>query len=140
MRKDSEHIMEELRSIRYNSPGRLGSIHFYSIKYKKQLQMLEKAKKVVIFGAGNYGRRLLDELRQYTDADVCWFCDNNMDLTGIYIDGVKVLRVEMAIKDNKDAVFAVTPKMHQMDIKDQLIRLGVPEDQILLLDMERRWA
>lgn len=137
---NTERIIKEIHTSLVNNTESFDDIGIFCNEYKWQIKTMEKSVLVIIFGAGGYGRWLLDDLRQYTNVNVCCFCDNNMDITGMYIDGVKVMTVEMAIDSNIGAVFAVTPKLHQMEIKDQLMQLGVPEDQILLLDMEKRWA
>lgn len=64
--------------------------------------------RIVLFGAGNLGRRALAELRSINIEPLC-FSDNNKDRWGTSIDGCKVLSpIDAAEQYRTDSLFIVT--------------------------------
>jgi len=78
---------------------------------KRQTQAFETiagGRPLILFGAGNFGRRTLKGLRAIGITPVA-FCDNNRSLWNREIDGLPVLSLpHAAAKYGRDAAFAVT--------------------------------
>lgn len=72
-------------------------------------KLADKDNKLVIFGAGAYGRKVLRylELNGLRDSIVC-FCDSNETLAGQNIRGIPVCIVNDACEKYADAVYLVS--------------------------------
>ena len=84
-------------------------------------------KKIVIFGAGKFGRLALNRNRE----QVAYFIDNNRELHGKEIDGFVIRPVEefLAEKDNYTVLIACKS---QKEIKKQLEQSGVTDYEYYL--------
>jgi sugar O-acyltransferase (sialic acid O-acetyltransferase NeuD family) len=63
----------------------------------------KKMQKIFIWGAGGHGRMLLEIFKKNKDFEVAYFIDDNLSLEGKFIDGVRVLCGENALKEIKEA-------------------------------------
>lgn len=72
-------------------------------------KLADKDNKLVIFGAGVYGRKVLRylELNGLKDSIVC-FCDSNETLVGQNIRGIPVCMVNDVCEKYADAVYLVS--------------------------------
>lgn len=113
-----ERRLRECRKRRSQNEGILG--------FQKKLKELcgGKEKEIVIFGAGQYGRRLLYELvsRQYKAA--C-FMDNDPLKNGVQIDGVPCKSVDAFI-EQKEEIFVIVAQMVCTEAVRQMKKLGFP--------------
>jgi FkbM family methyltransferase len=86
---------------------------------------------LVLFGAGNVGRKALARLRQ-DNIEPLAFTDNNTALWGEYVDGIKVLSPnEAAEKFGRQAAFIVTICTHTGH------RFSVTKQKLIALNCER---
>lgn len=110
--------------------------------YKQKVSVVQQVfkqidnNKVVIFGSGNYGKFFHALLAsKYYGHDVV-FCDNNSKLWNTDIQGVRVLSPEEAVKQFVEAVYVVANLRNVDAIKEQLKRLGIPEERICVYQEE----
>lgn len=83
-------------------------------------------KKVIIFGAGGFGREILAQIKD--SCEVIGFLDNDEKRVDELVDGVKILGNSLAIKNYEyDEVILGTLAM---SIVGQLIDTGVPREKI----------
>lgn len=88
--------------------------------------MLEKT--VVVFGSGIRGRKLLQDLRnEYID--VSYFCDNNEEKWGSYIDGIEV-RKPNGVSLNNEHYIVIGIKEAE-GVREQILSLGVSEKNLV---------
>lgn len=88
-------------------------------------------REAVIFGAGVYGCKAL-ELLDRKSIVVKAFCDNSESKWGAYVGGIKVIGVREAIEAYPNACYVVANKNYSEDIKNQLLKSGVPYNQITI--------
>ncbi len=81
-------------------------------------------KDIIIFGAGQYGKRVLYELSQ-RQIKTAYFMDNDPEKEGKKIDGVLCKRVENFM-DKKDKVFVIIAQMVCAGAVHQMEKLGFP--------------
>lgn len=88
--------------------------YFGNISYDQSI--LDPLKKVVIYGAGIYGKKVWDYLKRNNCDNVVCFCDKNEILDGTYIDGkIVVTTPEKAFREYYDAHWIVYGRyMHEM--------------------------
>lgn len=96
------------------------------LKFQRKLKELcgGTEKDIVIFGAGQYGRRLLYELitRQ---VKVAYFIDNDPLKNGMVIDGVICKHVDVCVGE-KNNIFVIVAQMVCTEAIQQMKNLGVP--------------
>jgi radical SAM protein with 4Fe4S-binding SPASM domain len=86
--------------------------------------------KIVIFGAGNVGRMVLEKNKNR----VAYFIDNDVQLHGRTIDGIVIKSVEDFIQD-KDKYQLVIASYSQKMIEQQVIEMGVKNYRLFLNDI-----
>lgn len=113
-----ENRLSECRKIRKHN----GDI----LKFKDKLIELcgGTDKDIVIFGAGQYGRRLLYELEK-RQIKAAYFMDNDLQKDGIQIDGVTCKTVD-AFVGIKDRIFVIVAQMVCTGAVQQMEKLGFP--------------
>lgn len=91
---------------------------------------METEKKVILFGAGNFGKKAL---AHFGHEKVAWFADNNAALAGTLIDGVPVITFEKLKEIHRDyeIVVATGPKL-LFEIVPQLEQAGIKEYRVFL--------
>lgn len=83
-------------------------------------------KKTLIFGAGGFGREILESIRD--NHDVIGFLDNDKNRVGEFVDGIKILgNAEFTNCIDYDEIILGTLAL---SIVDQLLAAGVPKDKI----------
>lgn len=93
------------------------------------LQVIEK-QKAIIFGVGRYGKFTHALLESRLPGRVVAFCDNNISLRNQEVQGIPVLLPEDAVGSHMDAVYIVTNRRYEDEIRQQLKTLGVPEESV----------
>lgn len=79
---------------------------------------------VVLYGAGLYGRECA-KMFQFIGRKIECFVDNNSDLTGKEIEGIKVYSTDY-LKNVENHIIIITPSpLYQSEIENQLLELGV---------------
>ena len=89
--------------------------------------MAEKSKRIVIFGAGNVGRMVLQD---YKD-QVAYFIDNNTKLHGQKIKGVPIKSVDEFVPD-KDKYLLIIASYNQQMMEEQILKLGITNYKLFL--------
>ncbi len=80
--------------------------------------------RIIIFGAGTRGRTFLKKLQQ-KGKDALYFVDNNTELQGNAIDGVRVYSPNHLITEDDCCIIIITAKNSEEQLKRQLFELGV---------------
>ncbi len=101
-------------------------------------QEAEKKKRVMIFGAGEAGRRAWEHIHK--DVQVLCFLDNDRRKQGAFLQRIRIEAPEHALDPNVDQIFIAS--QYGVEIFDQLLQLGVPIKKIDVLDpsMLRQYA
>ncbi|MED5098988.1 glycosyltransferase [Niallia circulans] len=81
-------------------------------------------KRIVIFGSGGSGRRLLERVMEL-NGNVSYFLDNNIELSGKRLNGKKIYSPNMLADENIDEIFIIIASMYYVDIEKQLTELGL---------------
>ena len=93
-----------------------------------------RANRIICFGCGDYGRRVLEYLGCFMVKDIV-FSDNNSEKWGKMFGGYPVIKPEKIIeliKGDDTKIIISTPKYHS-EIVRQLRNMGVPESRIMNL-------
>lgn len=94
--------------------------------YEKKMQKYRENQKLVIFGAGQYGRQLYRMMKREKFADhVVCFCDNSQKNQQRMVEGLDVLSPGQAVKRYSDAMYIITPIGYEDEMLEQLCELGV---------------
>ena len=104
------------------------------LRNEDTLKNLLRSKKVYIFGAGQYGRRMLYEL-QVRGIKVDGFLDNNATWEGQQVEKILCYLPDKELKSNDDAAVIVAVR-NCRTILNQLDELGV-RDVLLKRDIEK---
>lgn len=91
---------------------------------------LSEGKRLVIFGAGQWGRKILSVLLQ-NKSDIQGICDNSGILQGTIENGFEIMAVEDAIKRFPNACFLIANRKNGEEMKKQLLKNGIEEKDIL---------
>lgn len=86
--------------------------------------------KVVVFGVGEYYQNRKSKLED--NSDIVAYLDNNPDLWGESIDGVKIYAPSDIHKFSYEAIVLMSLKAHEM--KRQLLEMGIEEAKIFYYD------
>lgn len=85
---------------------------------------------VVLFGCGSYGRDFYNSLDEERKKDVLCFCDNDVSKQGSFVFGLLVLSLQDVIKCYPDCNFVICNKNNSLEMKEQLVVLGILETKI----------
>lgn len=86
---------------------------------------------VVIFGCGSYGYSAYQFLKQ-GKYNIFSFMDNNRALWGTKINGIAVTPPQNACEFQNSVKYLVANELHSRDIKDQLLGMGVSDENICI--------
>ncbi len=103
--------------------------------YERRMEEYRKQDKLVIFGAGNYGRLLYRMLCLEGLHSVQCFCDNTPANQQRKLVGLDILSPEEAVRQHPDAMYIITPKGYENEIVRQLVHNGVDIGQISIFMM-----
>lgn len=104
---------------------------WYPDKEQEFIQAIQNSKKkVVIFGAGYYGKRVLELCKKNVTVD--FFCDNDSEKWNTIIEGIITLSPEELLKQDSvgDFVIIVSPKYAYNEIIDMLLKNGIEPGHI----------
>lgn len=133
---NTQQIMTEIKNkISIGRPG-LSELHYTTFYYRKLIMMLKERTKLVLFGAGIYGEKVLAALLQEGIETVQCFCDNSDKTWGKVIDGLQVCSPQEAVKRYPGACFVITPKDYENEILRQLFHLGIDIENILIFNIK----
>ena len=111
-------------------------LHFagqYVEKKRNFAEIVEWARghKVVVYGAGNWGRFIQAFLLIHHLGDLQCFADQSEKLQGTEVQGTIVRSPEEALRLHADAHYLIANSRHREEIREYLMRGGVPEEHIL---------
>lgn len=90
----------------------------------------EGHKGIIIYGAGNEGRRL-KRLLDSCDTPANYYCDDNIAFQNSKIDDLEVLTTEQLVKEYTEYVVIISIQSEMVDIYCSLLRIGFPRRKIL---------
>ncbi len=85
---------------------------------------------VVIFGAGCAGKQIASVLRFMNKKVIC-FLDNNRNLYGSKIEGLRICNPEILLYD-KECGIVIATNDYVSEIEEQLIHMGIEQERIFL--------
>lgn len=97
-------------------------------------RLREIEKPIILFGAGSTSEFILETFRKH-EIEPRYFCDNNPNKQGVRIGNLEVISLDSAINQYKESVFYITTQLYYREIKNQLLRVGIPEDSIIQYDL-----
>lgn len=97
--------------------------------------MLNCQKDIVLFGAGKNG---LEALEQYGKMRVAYFCDNNTNKQGKFIEGIEVISFERMLQLYKEGFYIVVTPKENVALCEQLKEHGIYDylEYIMLDDFQ----
>jgi len=123
-----------------SKPWQLLNNHPFKKEYEKYLAMtpwkddippenaiihkLLMDKRIIIFGSGGSGLRLLERVMEL-NGTVSYFLDNNKELSGKEVNGKKIHTPNVLADENIDEIFIIIASMYYVDIEKQLTELGL---------------
>jgi len=127
-------------SLLFKDPKKLFE-YDYNILDKKRLSYSNVVNKCIgrntfIFGAGIYGEFLNAYLSTKNKVSVKGFCDNNIKVQGTVIGNLKVFSLEESLKLCPDAFYLIASRLHNKEIKEQLMQKGIREEDIYIFNEE----
>ncbi|MCR4704446.1 MAG: glycosyltransferase [Lachnospiraceae bacterium] len=97
------------------------------------LKQAVAGKKVIIFGAGQYGMLLLPYLIK-NGINVMALADNQIGLTNNTVFGLRIYSADEATRNIKDAYYIIANKRFGEQIRMQLTGMGVSDDYMTIFD------
>ena len=98
---------------------------------KERIERCAGADKIVVFGAGNFGQRVLDILKEQNIDSVVCFCDNNPENWGKTREKLKIRSALEACIKYPNALYLITPKRGEYTIAMQLMNIGIVQENLL---------
>lgn len=126
--KDYTHIQKIVE--RY--VPELSKKEWYPGKEKELINIIqEKQKRVIIFGAGYYGKKLLD-LCIDGGINVDFFCDSNERKQNTIIQGIRIISLKKLeeLSKNIDYVIIISTKYSHDEIQNLLVDIGISINNI----------
>ena len=93
-------------------------------------RIVEAEEGTVLFGCLGRGRELLSYLASM-GLPGFGLADNAERLAGKRLEGYEVWKPERAVREFPDALYVITSRKHHSGMKEQLLELGVREEQII---------
>lgn len=84
---------------------------------------------VILMGAGMYGRRAKEVLEKL-GIKPQFYCDNDTQKVGTYIDGIEVISVDEVCQNYREYVVIPVSMVYRKDLYDQLINSFFPQENI----------
>lgn len=104
------------------------------INFKDVFKKIEKERKFVIVGAGNYGAKFLFLETILNKNYIRTICDNSKDLMGRKKGKYTIMSLEEATDKYKEDLYIIANKKHYKEIHKQLESLGIKNDSILIFN------
>lgn len=101
------------------------------IERKDKYAVFAQKGRTVIFGCGNYGRQVLEILSNERE-NICYFCDNDSQKWGQYIDGIEVVSPAVLQTQGIFMNYIIANKYHSDEINKQLSLMGIPDERICI--------
>lgn len=130
---DVEKVMENIRTEIAQKQLNSGMLSFTTPYYRKMIAYLKSQSEIVIFGAGKYGKTIVEDLRQQGMDTIKCFCDNKAATEPI--NGIKVLLPKDAVRLYPNACYVIASKFYENEILSQLIHMGVEIDNIRIFNL-----
>lgn len=111
----------------------LGSIYEKLETMKQRLEEIPEGKKIIIFGCGEFGKMVYLYMT-YMGRRIDSYIDNNSEQWGRELNGISVLQPQNAVKLFPNAVYVVANVEHHNEMRDQLIKNSIHENNIILCD------
>lgn len=100
------------------------------IKLLEDLNGIED-RKLVIFGAGVWGTKVIGILEQ-SNCNLCAVCDNSKLLQGTVKCGYNIISVEEAVRLFPDAVYLIVNRKYSKDMKAQLLKENIQDENVMI--------
>ncbi len=84
----------------------------------------------IIFGCGNWGRFFHAQLLYRGYKNIAAYCDNNVNDSEKHLYGVEISTPEQAVHKYPEGKYIIANKNHAFEMHQQLILLGVPDQNI----------
>ncbi|MCI9439400.1 MAG: glycosyltransferase [Lachnospiraceae bacterium] len=128
-----KHVRELIKSVREYTDYM--NVDFQNREWvlRELLERLKEEKNIVIFGAGNYGKRaFLFLTRNALQDNVTAFCDNDESKQNTKLYGKDILSLNTIIDKQGMPFFVVANERYYMDIVRQLRNACISETNIIL--------
>lgn len=89
------------------------------------------SRKAIIFGSGRNGKFLHALMETRLQDSVQAFCDNQQNLWGSEVQSIPVMSPQQAAGAYPDAVYLITGRLYEKEMRKQLMQLHVSEEKIL---------
>ena len=99
-----EDVMNQIRTKIKENNLRQQRLSYKTYYYYKSIEYLKNQPQIVIFGVGEYGRMIYDELRGNDISGVVCFTDNNQSVVGGQVRGYSILAPDDAVKKYSDCL------------------------------------
>lgn len=129
-----ECVMKDIREKIADKKMRANDLSYVTYYHKKMLNDLREYNELIIFGAGNYGKIVLRDLKQHDFENICCMCDNKINVSEV--DGTEVITPDEAMKRYPEACYVITPKNYENEIILQLTDMGVKIQNIKIFNVE----
>lgn len=96
---------------------------------------IAKEREIIIFGVGDIGTDLYNRLSEFPYNPVVCFCDNNPSKQGSILAGKEIFSPADAVNKYPYGTFVVTVINHKKAVEEQLLKLGVLEERIIVFGM-----
>jgi len=94
-------------------------------------------KKIIIFGAGRYGRAAV---KHYGKENIAYFVDNNKSKWGTYVDNIPIISVEEFQKiNNADDYEVVIASRYYKEIEEQICNMGISRYQLYSINSDKKY-
>ena len=90
--------------------------------YKENEYMLKNEKNIILFGAGKFG---LEAMERYGKERIAYFCDNNVDKHGKFIEGIEVISSDRMYQLYKENYYIVITPKENIALCEQLKKHGI---------------
>ena len=129
--RDYSYIQKIVERYLWKEKGR--GVYYPDAEIRIFRTVREKGQKIIIFGAGFQGVRLLHICQEQGEHVEC-FCDNSLTKQNTKIEGVMVTSLREVLEKFpiEQCAFIVTPEFERNQIKNLLIENGVPEGSIYI--------
>ena len=121
---DEEYAKERLEHKAQNGKENYGLADDFPV------ELLDK--KIILYGAGKYGVDLYRKITDYKYSDILLWVDTNVKSTTIFGKQIEVQSPDEIEKvDFEQVVIAVMQRAVMQEIKENLVKLGVPKEKII---------
>ena len=97
------------------------------------LQKLSDNNRFVMIGVGKIGQRVLCLQKYMEDTFIDAIADNNINVINSNVGGYQVCAVKDVVKNYPDHTYIVANKKDALDIKKQLVLLGIASEKIICI-------